>query len=101
MILDDRHPQPSIGGRFRGREIAGAGAGLEGFRDSEEMGIVTQLNSSAIIAEKRGSDIYKRVRLPHDEIAPSDVKLAEMFGYWNGLRQGRRLPARSDIDPMM
>ena len=65
------------------------------------MGIVTQLNSSAIIAERRGSDVYKRVRLPLDEIAPADVKLAEMFGYWNGLRQGRHLPARSDIDPMM
>jgi hypothetical protein len=65
------------------------------------MGIVTRLNSSAIIAEKRGSDIYKRVRLPLDEIAPPDVKLAEMLGYWNGLRRGRQLPARSAIDPLM
>jgi hypothetical protein len=65
------------------------------------MGIVTRLNSSAVITEKRGSDVYKRVRLALDDMPADDARLAEMLAYWTDLRNGSLLPSLSDIDPIM
>ena len=57
-----------------------------------------QFSSSATLKKRRGSDACKRVRMDLAAISPADRRLAEALQYWNGLRKGKRLPARPEID---
>ncbi len=66
--------------------------------DSQPRGRVMQFSSAATLKERLGSDICKRVRMDLAAISPADRRLAEALQYWNGLRKGKRLPARPEID---
>jgi hypothetical protein len=57
-----------------------------------------QFSSAATPNESLGRDGCKRVRMDPGSISPADRRLAEALQYWNGLRKGQRLPARSEID---
>lgn len=57
-----------------------------------------QFSSAATPKERLGSNTCKRIRIDLGSISPADRRLAEALQYWNGLRKGKRLPARSEID---
>jgi hypothetical protein len=56
------------------------------------------VGSATVLKEVRGRDTYKRSRGSLEGISPSDKRLGEALSYWNDLRDGGRLPARSQID---
>jgi hypothetical protein len=57
-----------------------------------------EVGSAATVHEIGGRDTYKRVRLGLDAISPSDRRLAEALAYWQGLRDGGKLPSRVQVD---
>jgi hypothetical protein len=83
--LADRWPQSALAVAPRAEAMAAAGN-------------VAEIGSVPIFKQRRGHDTYKRARRGLDGISPSDKRLGEALAYWHDLREGGRLPARSQID---
>src|SRR5437763_12945387 len=64
-------------------------------------GEVMKFCTTAVVASRQGNDSYKRVRLRPESMCDADKRLGEALRYWNGLRSGRKLPSRSQIDLTM
>jgi hypothetical protein len=60
--------------------------------------ILAGFNKVSPVPQTDDGDIVKRRRLPLDQMAPEDAKLAKAFAYWSSKRKDGLLPARRDID---
>ncbi|HLI10838.1 MAG TPA: PAS domain-containing protein [Alphaproteobacteria bacterium] len=52
------------------------------------------------VIERENADVFERVRLPLGDLERFDPQMIPLLRYWESLRRGGLLPAKSDIDPL-